>query len=57
MGLLSTSVLNHIVIYSRFDYYLRIGYPVSRAAFYTAEDNKISEQTVFNIKRNMEESL
>lgn len=53
-GLYPTCLLGHWVVYCRFDYYRKLGYPVTKAALCTAEDMKVSKQTVFNIKKDME---
>lgn len=56
-GFYSTSILGHYAIYSKYDYYRKTGFPVSKAVLYTAEDNKVSEHTIFKIKRKMEEGI
>jgi hypothetical protein len=57
LGDISTCVLNHFRIYSQLQNYLKMGYPITKAVLYTAEDNKVSEQTIFKIKKIMESEI
>jgi hypothetical protein len=56
-GFLSTSVLNHLIIYCRYDYYRKQGYSVTQSVFFTSEDNKICESMFYKIKKEMETEL
>lgn len=53
-GMISTCVLSHFRIYSQFQNYIKMGHPVGRSATITSYKNNISEQTMFNIKKEME---
>lgn len=54
MGITYSSVINHYAIYSRYDYYRKLGNPVSKASFFASEDLKISERSILKIKKQME---
>jgi hypothetical protein len=57
IGDYSTCIINRLVIYSRYDYYLKTGMSKSTAVICTAEDKKVSEDTVWKIKKKMEECV
>jgi hypothetical protein len=57
MGLITTSILRHWEIYSRYDYYKRVGNNVLSAVDYTANDMRISKRGVFRIVKRMESNL
>ena len=57
MGLVSITVLSHYAIYSRYDYYRKLGNYVGFSVFYTSEDFKILEQTVYKVIKEMEENI
>jgi len=57
LGLVSTSVLSHYAIYSRYEYYRRLGNNVSRAVLFTSDSMCVSERCVFNIIKSMEENI
>lgn len=57
MGLVSITVLSHYAIYSRYDYYRKLGNYVGFSVFYTSEDFKIHEQTVYKVIKEMEENI
>jgi hypothetical protein len=56
-GLISCTTLNHFTIYSRFDYYKKLGHSIRDAASCTAIDFNICDNTVFNIKKKMEAEI
>jgi hypothetical protein len=56
-GLILTSVLNHYTIYSRYDYYRKLGNYVGISVMLTSEDYKVSEILVRKIIHEMEESI
>ena len=53
MGFIPTDVLNHYSVYCRYDFYRKQNHNVSTAVFYTSEDFKISERTIFRIIKDM----
>lgn len=57
MGLITTSILHHWEIYSRFDYYRRAGNNVRSAVLYTSADLRISNRGVFRIVKRMESNV
>ncbi len=57
MGLITTSILRHWEIYSRFDYYRRAGNNVRSAVLYTSADLRISNRGVFRIVKRMESNV
>lgn len=56
-GVISTCVLSHFRIYSQLQNYLVMGYPITKAILIVSEDNKLSEDMVFKIKKEMETEL
>jgi hypothetical protein len=54
LGLISCSLLNHYSIYSRFDYYKKLGHSIRDAASCAAIDFNVTDNTVFIIKKKME---
>ncbi len=57
MGIISTSVLSHYVIYSRYDYYRKLGNYVGVSVLYTSDTCSISERCVFKIIKDMETEI
>ena len=57
LGILPLSVRRHFEIYSKFDYYKKQGYNISKAIFYVSEDFKIAERSVYQIKKTMETEI
>lgn len=57
MGLISTTVLAHFAIYSRYDYYRKLGNYVGFSVLFTADSCHVSEPTVYRVIRLMEESV
>lgn len=53
-GFHNCSILRHWEIYATFDIYRKKGYNVTMSALFTAEDFKISDRSVMNIKKFME---
>ena len=53
MGLVSPSVLYHYSIFCRFDFYRKQENNVSTSVFYTSEDFKINEGTVYRVIKSM----
>jgi hypothetical protein len=56
-GDISTTRLGHYAIYSRYDYYRKLGNYVGFSVLYTSEDYKVSKRLVYRIIKNMEEQL
>lgn len=56
-GLISTSILRHYAIYSRYDYYRKLGNPVCVSVMLTSENLNINERAIFRIIKNMESEL
>jgi hypothetical protein len=54
LGILPTSILNYYYIYSRFDYYRKLGNYVCFAVLFTSDSCKVSESTVYRAIKNME---
>jgi hypothetical protein len=54
MGLISTTVLHHYAIYSRYNYYRKLENYVGMAVLFTSEDCNISEILVRKVIREME---
>jgi hypothetical protein len=57
IGLIPPSVLKHFAIYSRFDYYKRVGNKYSDAIICVQGDYAVSEQWLCMIVRNMEAQI
>ena len=57
IGLISPGVLRYYQIYSRYDYYKRLGHRNHDAVFCTAEDFALGESWVLKIIKKMEVEL
>jgi hypothetical protein len=57
MGLISTCILSQYAMYSRFDYYRKLGNNVTISAIYTAETMRVSKRCVFRAIKNMQEEI
>jgi len=57
IGLISPTILAHYSIYSRFDYYRKSGEYVGVSVFFTNQDMKVSEKTIYKIIKNMQEEI
>jgi len=57
VGLISCSVLRHFQIYSRYDYYKRLGNTTTNAIIYCCEDFKIEQRAVYYIVKRMESEI
>ncbi len=57
LGLISTSILRHYAIYSRYDYYRKLDNNVSLSVILTSENLNICQSAVFKIIKNMEEAI
>lgn len=57
LGLISTSILRHYAIYSRYDYYRKLNNPVCLSVILTSENLNICESAVFKIIKKMEEEV
>jgi hypothetical protein len=57
LGLISTTVLSHFAIYSRYDYYRKLKNYVCVSIFFTSEDCKVSERLIYKIVKQMEENV
>lgn len=56
-GLISTSILRRYAIYSRYDYYRKLGNPNCLAQSLTSENLRICERYVRKIIKNMETEI
>ena len=56
-GLVPCVILRHWQIYSRYDYYRKLGHEVSEAVLFTGEDNKVNERSVYYIIKKMEREI
>lgn len=57
LGIVSPCVLKHYEIYSRYDYYRKLGHNVRLSALFTGDDHKVEDRTVFRIIKNMEADI
>lgn len=57
LGFVSTCVLKHYEVYSKFDYYRGKGYNVRMSVLFAGDDFKVEERTIFRIIKNMEEEI
>ena len=57
MGLISPTVLAHYAIYSRYDYYRKLGNYYKRSILYIVDDFRINKRTVYRIIKEMEEDI
>ena len=56
-GMLPVCIVNHLIIYCRYDHYRKRGYSAGESTFFTAEDNNISEMSVYRIRKSMEAEI
>jgi len=56
-GLISTTILSHYAIYSRYDYYRRNKHSKRDAVFFIVDDFELSERTIYRIIKNMNEEI
>ena len=57
IGLMPCSIISHLAIYSRYDYYKRLNYTCRDSIFYVADDAHVSEKTVRRIIKKMKTEL
>jgi len=57
IGLIPCGILKHYQIYSRYDYYKKIGNQNYKSVLFTAEDMDVQENWVYCIIRKMETEL
>jgi len=57
LGILPLSLRRHFEIYSKFDYYKKQGHNISKSVFFVAEDFKIAERSIYQIKKTMETEI
>lgn len=57
MGFISTSVLSHFAIYSRYQYYRKMGHGVKVAVKYTGESMCCGDRYVYKVIKNMETDI
>jgi len=57
IGLIPCGILRHIQIYSRYDYYRRLGHKATQAVLFTAEDMQVQERWIYNIIKKMEKEI
>jgi hypothetical protein len=51
------TVIKDIQIYSRYDYYRKLGHTPCLGVMFTGEDLRVSERTVFRIIKKMEKEI
>jgi len=56
-GRISTTTLSYFRIYTQIHNYRALGYSITESVFQVAEDNKLGEDTIYRIKREMETDL
>lgn len=56
-GIFPLGLLKHYAIYSRFDYYKKLGNSVTDSVFFISQDFKVSERWIFKIIKNMESEI
>lgn len=54
IGLVSCTVLKHVQVYSKYDYYRRLGHPVGLSVMFVSEDLGVTEGWVYSIIKKME---
>jgi hypothetical protein len=57
IGLIPCSLIKHFQIYSRYDYYRRLGNTVSTSVVYTGFDTKVQENCVYTVIKKMEAEI
>jgi len=57
VGITSYCVIKHWLIYSRYDYYRKAGYPVNKAVKFVGQDFKVSMRLVYDIIKKMEAGI
>lgn len=57
IGIISCATLKHWQIYSRYDYYRKLGNPVGNAVEYCCDDFNVAASWVFTIIKKMETEL
>ena len=57
IGLIPCSILRHFAIYSRFDYYKKLGSKYTEAIICTQNDFQVTEQWICRIIKNMESEV
>lgn len=57
IGLISCTIMRHIAIYSRYDYYRKLKNTVSNSVYFTACDFKCTESWVYAIIKRMETEI
>lgn len=57
IGLISPTVIKYWEMYSRFDYYRKLGNSVNMSIFYAGEDLSIKDRLAFRIKKQMESPI
>ncbi len=57
MGLISTTVLSHFAIYSRYDYYRKLNNYNGISILLTADNCRVSEKHVYKIIKEMESEI
>jgi hypothetical protein len=57
IGLIPCSVIKHFQVYSRYDYYRRLGNTVSSSVVYAAFDLSVTESWVYVIINKMETEI
>jgi len=57
IGLISCAIMRHYQIYSRYDYYKRLGNSTCNAVIYCCNDFQVAQSWVYVIIKKMESEL
>jgi hypothetical protein len=57
IGLITCTILKHWQIYSRFDYYRKLGHPVGLSIMFTGDDYKVHDSWIYCIVKKMEKEI
>lgn len=57
LGYTSFTILSHFRIYTQYLNYLALGVPMGKTVLILADENKVSEQTIYRIKWEMEAEI
>jgi len=57
IGIIPCSIIKHYQIYSRFDYYTRLGNSKTNSVIYVCNDLQIEQRSVYYIIKKMESEI
>lgn len=57
IGLISCTVLKHVSVYSRYDYYRKLGNNVSKSVMFAGLDFGVAESWVYCVIKKMEKEI